>query len=69
MTAPIPIRTPDIGLEDADDNALYDARKAALGAGGVILSPHMSAAILRGEARLKAVLEKLGNTDREPNTA
>lgn len=41
MTAPIPIRTPDIGLEDADDNALYDARKAALGAGGVILSPHM----------------------------
>jgi hypothetical protein len=38
--------------EDADDVAIYDARKAA---GSVVLPPEVSAAILRGESRLKAV--------------
>jgi hypothetical protein len=37
---------------DADDVALYDARKAA---GGEVLPPEVSAAILRGESRLKAI--------------
>jgi hypothetical protein len=38
--------------EDADDVAIYDARKAA---GSVVLPPEVSAAILRGESRLKAI--------------
>jgi hypothetical protein len=42
----------DHEAEDADDVAIYDARKAA---GGVVLPPEVSAAILRGESRLKAV--------------
>jgi len=41
--------------EDADDLAIYDARKAELAAGGVILPPEISAALLRGESRLKAI--------------
>ncbi|HEX3972421.1 MAG TPA: helix-turn-helix transcriptional regulator [Stellaceae bacterium] len=41
--------------EDADDVAIYDARKAELAAGGVVLPPEVSAAILRGENRLKAI--------------
>jgi len=41
--------------EDADDVAIYDARKAELAAGGVVLPPQVSAAILRGESRLKAI--------------
>ena len=41
--------------EDADDLAIYDARKAELAAGGVILPPEVSAALLRGDSRLKAV--------------
>jgi hypothetical protein len=40
--------------EDADDVAMYDARKAELAAGGVVLPPEVSAAILRGDSRLKA---------------
>jgi hypothetical protein len=35
--------------EDADDIAIYDARKAELAKGGVALPPEVSAAILRGE--------------------
>jgi hypothetical protein len=41
--------------EDADDVAIYDARKAELAAGGVVLPPEVGAAILRGESRLKAI--------------
>ena len=41
--------------EDADDIAIYDARKAELTAGGVVLPPEVSAAILRGDSRLKAI--------------
>jgi hypothetical protein len=41
--------------EDADDVAIYDARKAELAAGGVVLPPEVSAAILRGDSRLKAI--------------
>ena len=45
----------DHEAEDADDIAMYDARKAELAAGGVVLPPEVSAAILRGESRLKAI--------------
>ena len=38
----------DHEAEDADDVAIYDARKAELAAGGVVLPPEVSAAILRG---------------------
>jgi len=41
--------------EDAEDVAIYDARKAELAAGGVVLPPQVSAAILRGDSRLKAI--------------
>jgi hypothetical protein len=42
----------DHEAEDADDVAIYDARKAA---GEGVLPPEISAAILRGESRLKAI--------------
>ena len=45
----------DRGAEDADDVAIYDTRKAELAAGGAVLPPEVSAAILRGESRLKAI--------------
>jgi DNA-binding XRE family transcriptional regulator len=45
----------DQDIEAADDIALYDARKAELAAGGVVLPPEVSAAVLRGESRLKAI--------------
>jgi DNA-binding XRE family transcriptional regulator len=45
----------DHEAEDADDVAFYDARKAELAVGGVVLPPEVSAAILRGESRLKAI--------------
>ena len=41
--------------EDADDVAIYDARKAELASGGVVLPPEVGAAILRGDSRLKAI--------------
>jgi hypothetical protein len=41
--------------EDADDVAIYDARKAEMAAGGGVLPPEVSAAILRGDSRLKAI--------------
>ncbi len=44
----------DHEAEDADDIAIYDARKAELAKGGV-LPPEVSAAILRGDSRLKAI--------------
>jgi transcriptional regulator with XRE-family HTH domain len=45
----------DHEAEDAEDIAIYDARKAELAAGGVVLPQEVSAAILRGDSRLKAV--------------
>jgi hypothetical protein len=41
--------------EAADDVAIYDAREAELTAGGGVLPPAVSAAILRGDSRLKAI--------------
>jgi DNA-binding XRE family transcriptional regulator len=43
------------GAEDADDAAIYDARKSELANGGIVLPPDVTAAILRGETRLKAI--------------
>ncbi|HUC16444.1 MAG TPA: helix-turn-helix transcriptional regulator [Acetobacteraceae bacterium] len=48
------LKRADHEAEDADDVAIYDARKAAL-AGGGVLPPEVSAAILRGDSRLKAI--------------
>jgi hypothetical protein len=45
----------DHEAEDADDVAIYDVRTAELAAGGVVLPPEVSAAILRGDSRLKAI--------------
>ena len=45
----------DHEAEDADDVAIFDARKAELAAGGIVLPPEVSAAILRGDSRLKAI--------------
>jgi hypothetical protein len=45
----------DHAAEDADDVAIYDARKAELAAGGDVLPRQVSAAMLRGESRLKAI--------------
>ena len=45
----------DHDAEDADDIAIYDVRKAELVAGGVVLPEAVSAAMLRGESRLKAI--------------
>jgi hypothetical protein len=46
----------DHQAEDADDVAIYDARKAELAAGSsAVLPPEVSAAILRGDSRLKAI--------------
>ena len=45
----------DQEAEDAEDVAIYDARKAELNAGGVVLPAPVSAAMLRGESRLKAI--------------
>ena len=52
----------DHEAEDADDVAIYDIRKAELASGGVVLPPEVSAAILRGESRLKAVRNWRGET-------
>ena len=52
----------DHAAEDVDDVAIYDARKAELAAGGVVLPPEVSAAILRGESRLKAIRNWRGRT-------
>jgi hypothetical protein len=52
----------DQEAEDADDVAIYDARKAELLAGGVVLPLEVSAAMLRGESRLKAIRKWRGET-------
>ena len=52
----------DHEAEDAEDVAIYDARKAELAAGGVVLPPEVSAAILRGDSRLKAIRNWRGET-------
>ncbi len=56
------IERADHEAEDADDVAIYDARKAELAAGGVALPPEVSAAILRGDSRLKAIRNWRGET-------
>lgn len=45
----------DQEAEDAEDVAIYDARKAELDAGGIVLPEAVSAAMLRGDSRLKAI--------------
>jgi DNA-binding XRE family transcriptional regulator len=52
----------DHEAEDAEDVAIYDARKAELAVGGGILPPEVSAAILRGDSRLKAIRNWRGET-------
>lgn len=52
----------DYDAEDEDDVALYDARKAELAADGVVLPPEVSAAVLRGDSRLKAIRNWRGET-------
>ena len=52
----------DRDAEDADDIAIYDARKAELSAGGVVLPSEVSAAMLRGESKLKAIRNWRGMT-------
>ena len=56
------IERADHEAEDADDVAVYDARKAELAAGGVVLPPEVSAAILRGDSRLRAIRNWRGET-------
>jgi len=48
--------------EDAEDVALYDARKAELAAGDGVLPVEVSTAILRGDSRLKAIRNWRGET-------
>ena len=55
----------DHGAEDADDVAIYDARKAELAAGGLVLPPEISAALLRGESRLRAIRDWRDKTQSE----
>src|ERR1700761_3709898 len=45
----------DREAEDAEDIAIYEVRKAELIAGGAVLPSEVSAAILRGDNRLKAI--------------
>ena len=45
----------DQEAEDAEDVAIYDARKADVDAGGIVLPEAVSAAMLRGDSRLKAI--------------
>ena len=40
--------------EDAEDVAIYDARKAELDAGGIVLPEAVNAAMLRGDSRWNA---------------
>ncbi len=49
------LKRADHDAEDADDVAIYDARKAELAMGGVVLPEAVSTALLRGESRLKAI--------------
>jgi predicted transcriptional regulator len=47
--------------EDAEDVAIYDARKAELTCGAV-LPPEVSAAVLNGDSRLRAIRSWRGQT-------
>lgn len=58
----------DQEAEDADDIAIYDARKADLAGGSGVLPPEVSAAILRGESRLKAIRNWRGETQLQLNS-
>jgi len=58
----------DAEAEDEDDIAMYDARKAELAAGDPVLPAEVSAAILRGESRLKAIRNWRGHTQMRVNT-
>src|SRR6185503_1872073 len=49
------VQRADQEVEDAEDIAIYDVRKAELAAGGAVLPSEVSAAILRGDNRLKAI--------------
>ena len=61
------IERADHEIEDAEDVAFYDARKAELAAGGVALPAEVSAAILRGDSRLKAIRNWRGETQSRLN--
>jgi hypothetical protein len=52
----------DHDTEDTDDIAVYDARKAELSGGGALVPPQASAAIRRGDSRLKAIRNWRGET-------
>lgn len=52
------------GAEDAEDVAIYDARKAELAAGGGVLPAEVSAAILHGDSTLKAIRNWRGKTQK-----
>ena len=56
------LKRADREAEEAEDVAIYDARKAELAAGGAVLPPEVSAAILRGDSRLKAIRNWPGET-------
>ncbi len=58
----------DHEAEDAEDVAIYDARKAELAAGGLVLPLEVSAAIIRGECRLKAIRNWRGQTQLQLNS-
>jgi hypothetical protein len=58
----------DEAAEDAEDIAIYDARKAELASDGAVLPAQVSAAILRGESRLKAIRKWRGETQRQLHT-
>lgn len=45
----------DEAVEDEEDVAIYDARKAEFAAGSPVLPKEVSATILRGDSRLKAI--------------
>lgn len=59
----------DSAAEDAEDVAIYDARKAELMGGSDVLPPQVSAAMLRGETRLKAIRNWRGETQVHLSTA
>jgi DNA-binding XRE family transcriptional regulator len=61
------LKRADNEAEDADDVVIYDARKAELAAGSVVLPAEVSAAILRGESRLKAIRKWRGKTQQYLN--
>ena len=57
-----PVARADLETEDAEDVAIDDARKAELAAGASVLPSEVSAAILRGDSRLRAVRTWRGET-------